>query len=219
MNKIEYKECKAKLDFYKYIFDNMKAFVWINRYDGPIWINKHAYDVFGHTVEDIKAFNPMVYQKEFFHPDDIGFFEESSEYLGNPENDSLITVYRQKSKEGKWIRLLVSTKVTKRLPNNMPEETINCAVDISEKFAELGKVESILRENAYLKNKIKLKDLTTREVEIITQIATGKTTREVGAKLNISFHTVEAHRKRILKKLVLKNVAELVRFAGQCGLV
>ncbi len=210
---------KDKLHFYEYIFDNMKAFVWVNRYDGPIWMNKHAFDVFGHTVEDIHAYGLQKYQQDFYHPDDVGFFEESSKFLGNPEIDSMITVYRQKSKEGKWIRLLVSTKVTKRLPNNMPQEAINCAVDISEKFAELGKVESILKENAFLKSKLRLKDISPREIEIITQIAKGKTTKEIGDELSISFHTVETHRKKILKKLQLNNVAELVRFAGECGLV
>lgn len=54
--------------------------------------------------------------------------------------------------------------------------------------------------------------LTKRELEVIQQVAKGLTYKEIGYNLNISTHTVEAHKNNILRKLKLKNVVELVKY-------
>lgn len=54
---------------------------------------------------------------------------------------------------------------------------------------------------------------------MLTLIAHGKTTKEIAAKLFISVGTVETHRSRIMRKLKLRNVAELVVFALRAGLI
>ena len=61
--------------------------------------------------------------------------------------------------------------------------------------------------------------LTSREREVLQLIAEGKTNKEVAAVLNISVFTVDAHRGRIMEKLNVHNVNELVRFAVKFGLV
>ena len=61
--------------------------------------------------------------------------------------------------------------------------------------------------------------LTPREKEIIRLITEEYTSREIGEKLFISFHTVERHRKNIIAKLGVKNVAGLVKYAIRNGLV
>ncbi len=59
--------------------------------------------------------------------------------------------------------------------------------------------------------------LTTREREIIKLIAEGKSSKEVAALLFISSRTVQHHRANILRKLNLKNTADLVKYALQKG--
>ena len=61
--------------------------------------------------------------------------------------------------------------------------------------------------------------LTSREREVLQLIAEGKTNKEVAVLLNISVFTVDAHRGRIMEKLNVHNVNELVRFAVRHGLV
>jgi DNA-binding NarL/FixJ family response regulator len=56
-------------------------------------------------------------------------------------------------------------------------------------------------------------NLTKREAEVFTLIATGKTNHEVGNELFISIKTVDTHKSHILDKLGLKNMTELVRYA------
>ena len=61
--------------------------------------------------------------------------------------------------------------------------------------------------------------LTKRELEILQLISTGKSNNEIAEELFISVHTVNSHRKNILKKLNQKNTAELIRFAVKNRLV
>ena len=59
--------------------------------------------------------------------------------------------------------------------------------------------------------------LSTREIEIIKLIANEMTTPEIATKLHLSPLTVETHRKNILLKLGLRNVAGIVRYAFNKG--
>lgn len=58
-----------------------------------------------------------------------------------------------------------------------------------------------------------LDNLTKREVEVLSLIATGKSNKEVAGELFISVKTVETHKGHILEKLGLENVAQLVKYA------
>jgi DNA-binding NarL/FixJ family response regulator len=61
--------------------------------------------------------------------------------------------------------------------------------------------------------------LTSREREVLQLLAEGKTNKEIAGVLNLSVYTVEAHRGRILEKLNLHSIGELVRFAVRNGLI
>lgn len=61
----------------------------------------------------------------------------------------------------------------------------------------------------------KLARLTLREREVLEHAAKGLHAKEIAALLGISSRTVEVHRTRIMEKLEVRNIAELVRFAIQ----
>jgi DNA-binding NarL/FixJ family response regulator len=61
--------------------------------------------------------------------------------------------------------------------------------------------------------------LTSREREVLQMIAEGKTNKEIASSLKLSIYTVDAHRGRIMEKLNLHSVGELVRFAMRNGLI
>lgn len=63
------------------------------------------------------------------------------------------------------------------------------------------------------------KGLTEREKEIIKLIAEGASTRQIADQLYLSHHTVNAHRKNIIKKLGIKSPVEIVRYAIEEGLI
>ena len=59
----------------------------------------------------------------------------------------------------------------------------------------------------------KLGRLTPREREVLEQAALGLHAKEIAVALGISPRTVEVHKTRIMEKLGVRNVGELVRFA------
>lgn len=61
--------------------------------------------------------------------------------------------------------------------------------------------------------------LTTRELQVMEMLARGMTNREIAENLDISIKTVDTHRGHLLKKLHLRNNAELARFAVKHGYV
>jgi DNA-binding NarL/FixJ family response regulator len=63
-----------------------------------------------------------------------------------------------------------------------------------------------------------IKDLSLREIEIIKLIKEGLSSKEIAAKLNLSYRTVEVHRHNILKKLKLNNTAALINFINTTDL-
>ncbi len=60
-------------------------------------------------------------------------------------------------------------------------------------------------------------NLTKREVEVIMLITEGFTTKDISEHLQLSFHTVEAHRKNIYSKLKINKVAELIKLYSEVG--
>jgi len=64
-----------------------------------------------------------------------------------------------------------------------------------------------------------LRDLSTREQEVLALTAEGFSSREIGEKLFISPKTVDTYRSRIMDKLGLSHRRELVRFALRVGLL
>jgi two-component system, NarL family, invasion response regulator UvrY len=64
-----------------------------------------------------------------------------------------------------------------------------------------------------------LDSLSTRELQVLRRLALGHTNREIASAYNISIKTIDTYRFRLLKKLNLRNNAELSRFAIQNGLI
>lgn len=61
--------------------------------------------------------------------------------------------------------------------------------------------------------------LTGRERQIYQLLAEGNSNKEIAARLNLSLHTVETHRWRVMEKLDLHSTADLVLSAVRRGLV
>jgi DNA-binding NarL/FixJ family response regulator len=55
--------------------------------------------------------------------------------------------------------------------------------------------------------------LSDREFEILCLIASGKTVKEIAAKLTLSVNTVSTYRARVLAKMKMKTSAELTHYA------
>jgi DNA-binding NarL/FixJ family response regulator len=64
-----------------------------------------------------------------------------------------------------------------------------------------------------------LESLSVRENEILCLVVEGKTSAEIGRRLNLSPKTVESYRSRMMQKLGISDLPELIKFAIKHGLI
>lgn len=78
---------------------------------------------------------------------------------------------------------------------------------------------SALRDEAAREtSRDRIRQLTPREKEVLARVAAGRTSREIADEFGISHRTVETHRESIMRKLHIRTVAGLTRFALEAGL-
>ncbi|MEP3390327.1 MAG: response regulator transcription factor [Reichenbachiella sp.] len=61
--------------------------------------------------------------------------------------------------------------------------------------------------------------LSSREIEVLEWVVKGLTTQQIAEKLSVSTHTINSHRKNMLKKLGLTSPVELIVYAVKFGII
>ncbi|WP_425389947.1 response regulator transcription factor [Ekhidna sp.] len=74
-------------------------------------------------------------------------------------------------------------------------------------------------DNPDKEDKCEPTNLTPREYEVLELITRGKTTAQIADELHLSIHTINSHRKNILRKLNMNSPAELIVYALESGIV
>jgi len=103
-----------------------------------------------------------------------------------------------------------------------PEQLVNAIrkVHSGKRYLTSEAAESLaLRVAKGIDGKSPLDTLSMRELQVLRQLAMGQTNREIADSYHISVKTVDTYRHRLLKKLNLRNNAELSRFAIQNQLI
>lgn len=107
-----------------------------------------------------------------------------------------------------------------------PEELIEAILTVEEGNTFIAAPAHARTDNGTEQGQSALKDdfrkrlsLSRREQEILELISKGLSSQGIGKTLFISKHTVETHRKNMLRKLDFNTSTELVKFAVQQGLV
>lgn len=85
------------------------------------------------------------------------------------------------------------------------------AGQVLEEFRRLSRLEP--RENEDHEG------LSTREMDVLNQVALGKTDKEIAAALSLSVHTVKTHMRNILVKLQVSGRQEAARYAREKGMM
>ena len=84
---------------------------------------------------------------------------------------------------------------------------------------------AIARDHAQWRTRIelaairkRLATLTPREYEVLERVIAGQLNKQAGAELGISEKTVKVHRARVMEKMEVESVAELVHLADRAGI-
>ncbi len=137
--------------------------------------------------------------------------------------------YRFKRKSGEFVNLLEQTYVLEIDDQGRGSAVLSNVILLNNtEQLPIRWSAKILRNNSisetiFLKThnvaEPKVKGITTRELDILRNLASGKTSKEIGNELFISRHTVDTHRRNLLSKLECRSVVELAQFAFKNGLL
>ena len=108
------------------------------------------------------------------------------------------------------------------LKEDAPKELLNAIDKIRQGMIYVSPLLSSDLATLYVQSRRQALDepldlLSPREIEIITLIAEGKSSKEIASILFLSFRTIQNHRTKIMKKLNLKKNTDLVRYAIRKG--
>jgi len=178
-----------------------------------------------------------IFQKDDFKIYNQTIFTQVTEFLKTtPQNEHGEYVftysYRMRNANGKWIRLFQQGRYITDPKTKLPLYSIALVNDISPLKKDNSMIFSIDKkgsENALFNHKNILTNyyypdpeesrLSRREREILGRLTDGLSSKQVADKLNLSESTIVNHRKNMLKKTNTKNIAELVRYAINKGLI
>ena len=167
------------------------------------------------------------------HPDDIDLVGsigaatmQHTHNNPNQNKDNVLYIsFRIRNSNNTYLKVLSQSSV---FEVDQDGQMISSLIKVSDlSFLEDGEVVryKFVAENLdqeAFKHKIyhSSKDLfTTREFDIIKEIAKGKSSQEIAESLEISKHTVATHRKKIMKKSGCHSAEELLLFCKRNGVI
>ena len=214
-------ELEEKCKFFQTIIDEVPANIYIaDLNDGVIWCNKTNEDTLGYSLEEIKQMGGLNYLYDIVHPEDYNVPDKSIDHFNNVPEKQYGGVFRCKNKyTGLYKWFIGWGKVIAPEVEGGKLRVLNVDVDLSPQMDTDKQLRAVLAENLMLQHKLILDSLSKREIEVMKKICEGSSSKEIAESLFISKHTVETHRKNLLKKLKVKNIASLVLFCKETGLI
>ena len=106
--------------------------------------------------------------------------------------------------------------------NAAPEELVNAIEKVmtGKRYLTEQAAEALaLRLIKGTQGKSLIDSLSTRELQVLRRLALGNTNKEIADNYNLSVKTIDTYRQRLLKKLGLRNNAELSTFAIQHNII
>lgn len=169
------------------------------------WVNDKWTEMTGCSFDDAMGHG----WQRAIHPDD--FERLMAEWNGLPISGGLFcSEYRYRRPDG-TVRWVLGRASEERDNEGNLLGFIGVVVDITEiRQRAAGPVRKPI---AAVK-----KELSRRELEVARFLVEGRTNRQIAQKLGISVRTIEAHRAQLMRKLRLKSIVGLVRFAMAGGL-
>ena len=131
----------------------------------------------------------------------------------------VISVYANKTTLKQLMQIGANGFITKDTGRETVIDAIHYILQGDNFFSEEIKEEFIKEKHRKAFIEEPMAQLTKREIEILKLITREYTTQEVASTLFISQHTVETHRKNMLRKLEVKNTIGLVKRAMELGFI
>lgn len=223
----------------QYLPDGASFFYVIEIQTGKYhFMGKQQESVSGYTNEEF-SLRGLQLLFENIHPDEVEFVVNNvyarfakvtaSVAIENRKSLQFQYNYRFRRKDGKYINLMEQVYILELDENGAPSMLLGnvIALDTTEvlpvrcsgRLIKSNQMSEIIFSKVYGNEIHPIEMITPREREILLNLSEGKTSLVIGEKLFISRHTVDTHRRNLLKKLGCKSTVELTRLAFRNGLL
>lgn len=130
----------------------------------------------------------------------------------------MLSVHPEEQYAVRSLRAGASGYLTKE---SAPDELIAAIRKISKggKFVNASLAEKLISELEIYVERPSHEMLSDREYQVMCMSAMGKTLKEIAQELTLSIQTVSTYRTRILEKMNMNSIAEVIRYAVKHGLV
>ncbi|WP_164108893.1 MULTISPECIES: LuxR C-terminal-related transcriptional regulator [Sphingobacterium] len=210
------------------IGDIVPASLMIQDLDGlrPIgcsYMNNWGCEHLGSSVEEVNQLGEIYYERYFVKEETYGIFQGMNNYLALGDFDKQYNFFQRvklyKETDYTWFYTVLKV-VQVRQDSQLENKIILLSSPVIGMDQLISRVNKTLDQDQYIRNNYRrFAELTTREKEIVTLLANGKSSNEIADQLFISSHTVSTHRKNIIRKIECKSFADLLRFAMVFDLV
>jgi two-component system, NarL family, invasion response regulator UvrY len=129
----------------------------------------------------------------------------------------IISMYPEEDYAVRAIRAGARGYVTKRTASDELVEAVRRILS-GKRYISPGFAQKMLLDFESDAEKPAHQELSTRELQVISRIGKGKSTKQIAEELNVSANTVRTYRTRILEKTGLKGTSELIHYALTHGL-
>jgi DNA-binding CsgD family transcriptional regulator len=235
-----YKEmCGELLHSFYFNENTVAAFTRCGTSAGSFFLSRNFTSVFGYSRK-LFIEGDLQFLIKHIHPEDLHaftFFAETATLNATPWKEAKEKAVHEccsriKHYNGKWIWINQKVIVLSVTPDRhidialllfddctaAKQAELNQHTSLIEKSRKKSKLLELLASVTNVETKRekllmgvdKHPSLTPREKEIMKLVSQGLSSKEVANKLFISKHTVESHRKHILQKLSVRNVAQMV---------
>lgn len=192
-------------------------------------------ELLGISAEKALTLSAPEFMTSVSHPEDLprvlaigSQFEEYCKTvpLEKLKDLRLVTCFRLKNFNGDYVKIVCQTCILSCSSNRIITSVfagVSVAAFISDFDIATGKVIDISNGDELKSFSSKAQEaqetLTKRELQVVRLLAIGYKNNDVAERLNISVHTVETHRKRIMAKLKVSAAIDMVWKAIEYNLV
>lgn len=220
--RLKISELENRCQFLQEIVDCVPANIYITELEkGVVWCNKTNEDTLGYNIDEITKMGGLNYLYQVVHPEDYNVPDQSIEHFNQHPDKQFGGIFRCKHKVTGLYKWFIGwgKVINDNNRGELPIRILNVDVDLSPQMNTDVQLRTILAENLKLQHQLILDALSKREIEVLTKICKGLSSKEIAEELFLSKHTIETHRKNVQKKLKIKNMATLVLFCKETGLV
>ncbi len=145
----------------------------------------------------------------------------ATELLRRDRPEIKVLVLSMHSRPEYVVRILQSGANGYVLKEVAPEELFKAIQTVHARGTYFSSQIATVALNRYVRGgeEAECDQISPREREVLVAIAEGLSNKEIAARLSVGVRTVETHRERMMRKLNIRSIAGLTRFAIQQGLI